>query len=166
MALHQVCSTYSAFLHQIGCMTIAPLFWSLDTAAFLGPPSFFFVFGPYGLTETVSPSKLTHPNQQLLKVCVAKALEYHVLTASFKVPCARLRRNAKWDKPPPDWHKLNTNASIIHSHAGASSLFRDSNGNGVQGFSKPLGTTTILMAELWALNEGLHMARQLIYIIL
>nr|POF18790.1 hypothetical protein CFP56_46564 [Quercus suber] len=31
----------------------------------------------------------------------------------------------------------------------------------VQGFSKPLGTTTVLMAELWALREGLRMARRL-----
>ena len=97
----------------------------------------------------------------LLKVCVAKALEYHFLTASSKVPGARPRLNAKWDKPPPDWYELNTDASIINGHAGAGGLLRDSNGNWVQGFSKPLGTATVLMAKLWASREGLCMARQL-----
>nr|POE82088.1 putative ribonuclease h protein [Quercus suber] len=81
--------------------------------------------------------------------------------ASSKVPSARPRLNAKWDKPLPSWYKLNTDASIINGHAGASGLLRDSNGTWVQGFSKPLGTAMVLMAELWALREGLRMARQL-----
>ena len=59
------------------------------------------------------------------------------------------------------WYKLNTDASIINGHAGAGGLLCDPNGTWVQGFSKPLGTATILMAELWALREGLRMARQL-----
>jgi len=50
---------------------------------------------------------------------------------------------------------------VINGHAGGSGPNRDSNGNWVQGFSKPIGTTSILMAELWALCEGIHMAKQL-----
>ncbi|KAK7815335.1 hypothetical protein CFP56_001738 [Quercus suber] len=75
-------------------------------------------------------------------------LSFFLVFASSKVPSARPRLNAKWDKPPPGWYKLNIDASIINGHAGASGLLRDSNGTWVQGFSKPLGIATVLMAEL------------------
>ena len=55
---------------------------------------------------------------------------------------------------------VNTNASIINGCTGASGLLRDSNGNWIQGFSQPVGTTTVLVAELWALWEGPCMAKQ------
>ncbi|KAK7852788.1 factor of dna methylation 1 [Quercus suber] len=66
--------------------------------------------------------------KELLKECVAKALEYHFLTVSSKVPSARPRLNAKWDKPPPGWYKLNTDASIINCHTGAGGLLCDLSG--------------------------------------
>ena len=59
------------------------------------------------------------------------------------------------------WHKLNTDASITNGHACASGLICDSIGNWVQGFSKSIGTTSVLMAELWALREGICMAKHL-----
>nr|POF06238.1 putative ribonuclease h protein [Quercus suber] len=127
------------------------------------PWSTLFIFGLWSLwtNRNCATYQAKPPNQQLLKECVAKALEYHFLTASSKVPSARPRLNAKWDKPPPGWYKLNTDASIINGHAGAGGLLSDSSGTWVQGFSKPLGIATVLVAELWALREGLRMARQL-----
>ena len=121
-----------------------------------------FLFGLWSLwtNRNCVTYQAKHPNQQLLKDCVAKALEYHFLMASTKTTSARPRLNVKWAKPPPGWHKLNTDASIINGHTGAGGILWESNGNWIQGFSKPLGTTTVLMAELWALREGLRMARQ------
>lgn len=96
-----------------------------------------------------------------MKECVAKALEYQFLTAPAKNPHPRVRINAKWTKPDLGWLKLNTNASIINGRADVGGLIRDSNGNWVQGFSKSIGTSSVLMAELWALRDGIRMAKNL-----
>ena len=127
------------------------------------PWSTLFIFGIWSLwtNRNYATYQAKPLNQQLLKECVAKALEYHFLAALSKVPSARPRLNAKWNKPPPGWYKLNSDASITNGHAGVGGLLGDSNGTWVQGFSKPLGTAMVLMAELWALREGLRMARQL-----
>nr|POE57880.1 putative ribonuclease h protein [Quercus suber] len=94
------------------------------------PWSTLFLFGLWSLwtNRNSATYQAKPPNQQLLKECVAKALEYHFLTASSKVPSARPQLNAKWDKPPPGWYKLNTDASIINGHAGAGGLLRDLSG--------------------------------------
>lgn len=46
-----------ASLSQIGCMSTAPLYWSLSTMAFHGPLCFSLAFGLYGLTGIVSLTK-------------------------------------------------------------------------------------------------------------
>ena len=122
-----------------------------------------FLFGLWSIqtNRNCATFQARQPKQQLLKECVAKAPEFHFLTALNKPIRARPWLIAKWSKPPPGWHKLNTNASIINDHAGAGGLLCDSNGNWVQRFSKPVGTTLVLMAELWALQEGLRMAKPL-----
>lgn len=38
-------------------------------------------------------------------------------------------------------------------------FIRDSNGNWVRGFSRAIGTSLILLSELWALRNGLFMAK-------
>jgi len=101
------------------------------------------------------------PNQHLWKDCVAKAFEFHFLIASSKPARARARLNAKCTKPSPSWHKLNTDAFVTNDHACAGGLIHDLNGNWVQGFSKSIGTTSVLMAKLWALREGIRMAKHL-----
>ena len=112
-----------------------------------------FLFGLWSLwtNKNCVTYQEKHPKQQLLKGCVAKALEFNFLTASTKPSRARPQLNVKWSKPPPGWHKLNTDASIINGRTGVGGLLRDSNGNWIQGFSQPVGTTTVLMVELWAL---------------
>ncbi|KAL0001603.1 hypothetical protein SO802_015384 [Lithocarpus litseifolius] len=40
-------------------------------------------------------------------------------------------------------------------------LIRNSQGNWIKGFSRSIGYTTSVMAELWALRDGLHLAIQL-----
>ena len=68
-----------------------------------------------------------------------------------------------WAKPNLGWHKLNTDASVLSSSSFASGggLLRDSCGSWVQGFTKKIGTTNCLLAELWALKDGLSMARNM-----
>ena len=54
-------------------------------------------------------------------------------------------------------------ASVLSSSSFASGggLLRDSRGSWVQGFTKKIGTTNCLLVELWALKDGLSMARNM-----
>ena len=59
------------------------------------------------------------------------------------------------------WFKLNMDASVIDHKASGGGLIHDSEGQWVQGFARHIGTAFVLMAELWALRDGIHMARHL-----
>lgn len=59
------------------------------------------------------------------------------------------------------WFKLNTDASVINDEAGGGGLTGDSEGLWVWGFSRHIGPTSVLMAELWALHDGIHIAKKL-----
>lgn len=73
----------------------------------------------------------------------------------------RARACASWSKPPSGWFKLNTDASVVAHNTGGGGLIRDSKGQWVQGFSRYIGSTSVLLAELWALRDGIHMAKNL-----
>lgn len=135
----------------------------LGTTTSPGPSCFSLVFGLWSLwtNRNCVTYQAKQPNPLILKECVAKTLEYQFLTALAKNPHLRVRINTKWTKPDSGWLKLNTNASIINGHAGVGGLIRDSNGNWVEGFSKSIGTSSVLMAELWAMRDGIRMAKSL-----
>ena len=93
-----------------------------------------------------------------------KAVELHYLTSN-KVP-SRPRSTSYicWVKPPLGWSKLNTDASVSsnpHFAGGGGGLLCNSNGDWIRGVSHSIGSTSILLAELWALRDGLIMARSL-----
>ena len=71
------------------------------------------------------------------------------------------RARCNWIKPLSSWFKLNTDASVIDHKAGGGGLIYDFEGQWVQGFARHIGTTSVLMAELWALRDGIHMAKYL-----
>ena len=53
-------------------------------------------------------------------------------------------------------------ASVLSSSNYASGgVLRDSNGSWVKGFSRKIGTSNCLLAELWALRDDLIMARNI-----
>ena len=68
-----------------------------------------------------------------------------------------------WIKPPVGWLKLNTDGSAVGNHeiASGGGLIRNENGDWVMGFARSLGQTSRIMAELWALKDGLTIASQL-----
>ncbi|GLT74509.1 hypothetical protein SLA2020_463010, partial [Shorea laevis] len=65
-----------------------------------------------------------------------------------------------WKPPPAGFVKLNTDGSALKNPgiAGAGGVFRDDLGNWLCGFSRYVGITTSLSAELWAIRDGLRIA--------
>nr|POF04974.1 hypothetical protein CFP56_18430 [Quercus suber] len=56
-----------------------------------------------------------------------------------------------------------TDASVLPSsnRSGGARLLRDSNGSWIRGFSRLIGSSSCLLAELWALRDGIAMAKTL-----
>ena len=69
----------------------------------------------------------------------------------------------RWSKPLLGWFKLNTDGASLGnpSKVGGGGLIRDSEGRWIRGFSRSIGHATSVMAELWALRDGLKLAVQL-----
>lgn len=85
--------------------------------------------------------------------CVGKALT-HKQMGSIQV---------KWNKPSEGQFKLNTDGASLGNpgRAGGGSVICDHEGTWIRGFSCIIGHTTSVMAEFWALRDGLTLAYQL-----
>ena len=68
-----------------------------------------------------------------------------------------------WEKPPRGWLKLNTDGSAMRNpeRAGGGGLIRDHDGAWLKGFARGLGFTNSALAELWALRDGLLLAKEM-----
>ena len=58
---------------------------------------------------------------------------------------------------------MNSDGSVINNpdKAGGGGLFRDHEGNWVKGYARGIGHTNSFLAELWALRDGLNIAREM-----
>ena len=67
------------------------------------------------------------------------------------------------EKPPFNWFKLNTYGASCGNPGRARSggVLRDNAGEWVRGFARSVGSTTSIVAEFWALRDGLQLAIQL-----
>ncbi|GLT63476.1 hypothetical protein SLA2020_360390 [Shorea laevis] len=65
-----------------------------------------------------------------------------------------------WSPPPSGFVKLNSDGSALGNPgmAGAGGLLRDHFGRWIVGFSRNIGWTTSIAAELWAIRDGLEVA--------
>lgn len=63
-------------------------------------------------------------------------------------------------EPQSGWAKLNTDGSACGSAGGGGDggILRNEHGNWINGFARNCGKVNSVMAELWALRDGLHMA--------
>ncbi|GLT84201.1 hypothetical protein SLE2022_024470 [Rubroshorea leprosula] len=103
----------------------------------------------------------THPYPIISasKLIVERAAEYYS-TVPYKRQNQRPTSMYKWIKPPPSFLKLNTDGSAIDNpgKVARGGLIRDSWGNWILGFSRRIGWSSILLAELWAIRDGLQLA--------
>ncbi|KAK9006758.1 hypothetical protein V6N11_019092 [Hibiscus sabdariffa] len=62
-----------------------------------------------------------------------------------------------WTGPPSGWIKLNVDASVsmADNKAGIGGVLRDEQGNWIFGFARSIGRCSVILAELWAIHDGL-----------
>lgn len=103
------------------------------------------------------------PNLNLSKVIQMQASEY--LLGAIHPTCNNhmVLRQIRWEKPESGWLKLNTDGSsngVIGTVAGGG-LIRDVFGNWVTRFTRRIGRADSFATEIWALQDGLRLCRQL-----
>ena len=103
------------------------------------------------------------PNPSIAKICIAKTAEFHFLIQGTDAQNKKIQHPVSWTKLDLGWFKLNTNASVLLSSncACGGGLIRDSYGSWIRGFSRLIGASNCLLAELWALRDGITMAKNL-----
>lgn len=83
--------------------------------------------------------------------CRRKAAEFLAIAVEGRV-------QAKKHLQEISWAKLNTDGLAHGSTRGGGGILRDEHGNWINGFARNCGKVNSVMAELWALRDGLHMA--------
>ncbi|KAL9419174.1 hypothetical protein AB3S75_037017 [Citrus x aurantiifolia] len=91
---------------------------------------------------------------------MARANEIHRLNNSHISQQPRRKEiYIGWMPPLWPWYKLNTDGSCRKDEgAGAGGIIRDSVGHWITGFCMNIGESSVLMAELWGLYQGLLLA--------
>ena len=71
--------------------------------------------------------------------------------------------NISWNRPPTGWCKLNTDGASFGNlgKARGGGVIRDCEGGWMRGFARSIGFTTSIIAEFWALRNGLLQAVQI-----
>ena len=102
-------------------------------------------------------------NPRLDKVCLCQAKDYYYCISKAKQITPTIAIPVRWSKPILGWFKLNTDGASLGNpgKAGGGGLIRDSEGRWVRGFSRSVGHATSVIAEFWALRDGLKLAAQL-----
>lgn len=102
-------------------------------------------------------------NLVLHKSCFNKDLEYFYRVGKIRSQNLRVTIPIRWLKPLMNWLKLNTDGASLGNpgKVGRGGVIRDSAGRWVKGFSRSIGLATSMMAECWALRDGLSLTTQL-----
>ncbi|XP_075669750.1 uncharacterized protein LOC142639464 [Castanea sativa] len=107
------------------------------------------------------------PDTKINEKCKLSATEFFAIGMRTKLSISKSLVPVAWRKPPVGWAKLNTDGLALGCPRKArGGLIRDHNGEWVAGFSRSLGCTNSFPVELWALRDGLILARTLILIAL
>ncbi|KAL4368982.1 hypothetical protein GQ457_05G017200 [Hibiscus cannabinus] len=75
-------------------------------------------------------------------------------------PCHAHTMEGCWKRPPSEWIKVNVDAavSLVNSSAGIGVVIRDCDSGWLLGSARFVGRCNVLLAELWAIHDGLTQA--------
>ena len=92
-----------------------------------------------------------------------QALEFLHCVLDPKIPGSRRMIRIRWEKPSPDWVRLNIDGSTLGNpgRAGCGCIIWNEHGDWLGGFSRCIGVTTSFVAELWALRDGLNLCHNM-----
>ena len=96
-------------------------------------------------------------------LCLKKGVEFYAIVPNEPNKPCRVQIQVKWTKPPTGWVKLNTDGTMYGNpvKVGGGGVLRSSSGDWIGGFMSKMGSTSSTVAELWALKDGLTMAKQM-----
>ncbi|XP_050273143.1 uncharacterized protein LOC126716155 [Quercus robur] len=102
-------------------------------------------------------------DRSCFKKSIKDSVEFFSIGLHAKLPKAKSVIAVGWEKPPMGWAKLNSDRSAFGNtgRAGGGSVIRDHDGHWLKGYARPLGCTNSCMAELWALRDGLLIAKEM-----
>ena len=97
------------------------------------------------------------------KKSIKDCIEFFSVGLNAKMHKAKSVVVVGWEKPPVGWAKLNSDGSAFGNprRADRGGVIRDHNGKWIIGYAWSLGCTNNCMAELWALRDGLLLARDM-----
>ena len=95
--------------------------------------------------------------------CIKKEVEFYAIVPNGPNKPRQMQVQVRWLKPPSGWTKLNIDGSVLGSpmKAGGGGVLRSSDGEWVASFMRKLGNMSSIVAKLWALKDGLNVAKQL-----
>ena len=99
-------------------------------------------------------------NPRLHSTCIKQAVDYFYCIRKSTYAKRWSSVQVQWTKPEAGWCKLNTDGASLGNprKAGGGGLIRDHRGEWLKGFSREIGSTTNVIAEFWALRDGLLLA--------
>ena len=90
-------------------------------------------------------------------------MEFYAIVPNGPNKPSRVHVQVRWIKPPSGWVKLNTDGSVFGDpiKVDGGGILRCNNGDWIARFARKLKNITSTVAKLWALKDGLTMAKQL-----
>ena len=95
--------------------------------------------------------------------CIKDNAEFYSFGINSKVQKLKSVISIGWTKPPEGWAKLNFDGFVMGStgKAGEGGVIRNHEGEWLKGYARPLRHTNSCRAELWALRDGLVLAKEM-----
>ena len=95
--------------------------------------------------------------------CIKESAKFFSLGINCKVQKLKSVILVDWTKPPEGWDKLNSDGSVMGSMSKArgGGVIRNHEGIWLKGYARPIGHTDSCKVELWALRDGLVLAKEM-----
>ncbi|XP_075649790.1 putative ribonuclease H protein At1g65750 isoform X3 [Castanea sativa] len=102
-------------------------------------------------------------NINLHSLCMKAATEYFYCVGKGQAFKRHFVIPVYWCKPQEGWFTLNSDGASLGNprKAGGEGLIHDFHGKWIKGFMRYIGISTSIIAEFWALRDGLTLASQL-----